>query len=464
MMNTKKFETSRYGKAGMLRTLTAAVLMIAMIAGLTVFVSSGEEAAQAAEKTALEEFIAGWGESYAGVMGVKDYTLDFNSFETGEDFSTIDELQEYWTVNNATADHITKIAESDGNKYLKFEPFSQMYLTDGLTDKYVFSFDMKLPANQGFGAFFRSNGETNINPYFEDDQSGYSILGIGPAGIYVIPNEKSVKVYIKFYDEKKTSDQGGKYINNKSFSFKTKNSFTSDFGRISIADYGTGAKIFVEGELVCTLEFSNLVSGYEELLTEYSYYSTVRVFDANGEEKKAVENALVCADTSVLAFGMRINEGYVDNVVISEYPEAVSKIELSGTPKTSYTVGEKFDAAGAALTVTYESGKTKKVALTEDMLEGFDTSAAGEKTVNIKYESFEQSLTVTVSEKAEEPTAAPTAEPVNTDDGKTADKDKDDDSKKGSNTLPVTIAIIAGAVAVCAAVAVAVIIKKKKHE
>ncbi len=396
-------------------------------------------------------------------MGAKDYTLDFEDCEVGEDFTLNDNLLDYWAVANASADHVTKVAEKNGNKYLDFDPFAQMYLYEGITDKYVFSYDVKQPANQGFGGFFRSSGEVGINPYFEDDQSGFSILGIGPSGIYIIPNEKTVKVYIKVYDEKRSADKNAKYLNNKAISFKTSHNFNSDFGRISIADYGTGAKIFVNGELLCTLEFSDIVSGYDELLTEYNYYSTVKVYDNTGKEKGTVNNALVCADMSVLAFGMRINDGFIDNVTISEYQEAISKIELDGTPKTEYIVGEKFSAAGAAIVVTYESGKTKRIGLTEDMLEGFETETAGEKSVTIKYDSFEQALTVTVSEKAEEPTAAPTdqTEPVVTQESGGNESTNDDNNNKKNNNLVPVIVIIA--VAACAAIAgVVVFLKKKK--
>ena len=449
--------------AALTARIFAIVLAMVMIAGG--IIARAEETlpeGEGAEKTELEQFIADWGESYAGGMGTKDYTIDFDSYELGTDFSTLEDLMENWIIQNATGDYITKVDGTEENKYLAFAPFAQMYLAEGLTDKYVFSADMTLPVNHGFGMFIRSTGETNVNPYFEDDKSGLGILGIGPNGIYITPNGKSLKVYVKYYDEKKSADKEMKYLNNKTVTLKTEQDFSAGFYRISIADYGTGAKIFVEGQLIATLEFSEIVDGYDEMLSEYKFYSNVKVIDNTGKQKAEVKNALVCADSSVLAFGMRINEAYVDNVVISEYQEAITDVSISGTPKTNYTVGDKFDAAGAVIVTTYESGKTKKTAISESMLEGFDTTSAGDKTVKIVFGDKEFELAITVSEPA-----APTDAPVPTDAAATGEKaatskpgdDEKTDEKKDNK--PLVIGLIVGGILIVAIAIVAILLKAK---
>ncbi|MBO4326418.1 MAG: bacterial Ig-like domain-containing protein [Clostridia bacterium] len=441
--------------------LTAAMLaFILMIGG--VFAEEEKTAA-----TELEQFIADWGESYAGAMSAKDYTLDFNSFETGTDFSMIEEIMEDWIANNATGEYITKIAESGGEKYLAFAPFAQMYTAEGITDKYVFSVDLKGPESHGFGIFFRTSGETNINPYFEDDKSGQGIFGIGPNGVCLIPSGKSLKIFVKYYDEKKSADKEMKYINNKTVTVKVNANFNNEFATVSVADYGAGAKIFVNGELVATLEFSELIDSYDEYLSEYKYYSKVAVYDNTGKRKAEVKNALICADTSVLALGMRINEGYADNIVISEYPEAITSVALSGTPKTSYFVGDNFDAAGAAITVTYESGRTKRVALNANMLEGFDTSAEGNKTVTVKYMEQELTFDITVA-RPPEPTEAPKATdaPEKTAEngaapatGEKSNEGGEQDEKK--NNKPLIIGLIIGGVLLAAIAVTAILLKIK---
>ena len=76
-----------------------------------------------------------------------------------------------------------------------------------------------------------------------------------------------------------------------------------------------------------------------------------------------------------------------------------------------YTVGEEF--AGGTLLVIYADGSTKEVALTADMLEGFDTSSVGEKQVTITYAGKTAQIAVTVEAAPQpEPVPEPTPEPV----------------------------------------------------
>ncbi len=440
--------------------MAAATGLAALTAG-----STRVEAAESAEEgktqaTELEQLIADWGEPAVGLGGKTEYTIDFEDYDEGTDFSQLDDLLEDWSINNATGDHITKVASNGTNKYLEFAPFAQMYLSEGITNKYVYSCDFKAPENQGFGIFFRSSDDIGINPFFEDDQSGLGIMGLGPAGVYIIPNGKTVKIYVKYYDERKPSDAGGKYLNNKSISFKSPASFTEDFQRVSIADYGTGAKVFINGALLATLEYSELVDGYDELLSEYKYYSNVKVYDAEGKQKADVKNALVCADFSVLAVGMRINSGEVDNIAITQYEEKIAGVEIDSASKTEYLVGDNY-ASNISLVVTYESGATKKNAVGTEMLEGFDTSAAGEKTVKINYKGFEKELTISVKE-APVPTEAPqpTEAPKPTD----APKNNGGEDDQSGNKKALTVGLIAGGVLIAAIAVVAVLLSLKKKK
>ena len=433
-----------------------ALLVTGCIGGSAVFAA---EEAPADAVTDLDAFISGWGESVAGVLP-KDYRETFDEYEKGADFAEIEALGEYWIIGNATGDHITRVNESKGNKFLKFAPFGQMYLFDGITNKYVFSYDVRQPANQAMGGFFRSSGEVNINPYYEDDRSGFEIMGIGPSGIFLIPHETSVKIYVKYYDESKSADREGKYVNNKLFTIKTEENFTKDFVNVAVADYGTGAKIFINGKLLCTFEFSDIVSGYEELLSECSYYSRVKLTDAGGSELGEVSDALVCADFSVLAFGMRINEGYIDNISVSEYEDPVEKIEIEGTPRSEYAVGDKFESSGAKLVVTFGNGTTKKIDITEDMLEGFDTSSEGQIKYSVNYKGQKVELSAGVS--AEKPTEEPPATADAT--AAATDKPAGDDSngEKKSQNMPLIVGLIIGAVLIVAIIAVLLITKLRK--
>lgn len=64
--------------------------------------------------------------------------------------------------------------------------------------------------------------------------------------------------------------------------------------------------------------------------------------------------------------------------------------------KTAYMVGEAF--AGATLTVNYSDGARKQVDVTEDMISGFDTSVAGNRTVTVSYRGKIATFDITVTE------------------------------------------------------------------
>ena len=89
---------------------------------------------------------------------------------------------------------------------------------------------------------------------------------------------------------------------------------------------------------------------------------------------------------------------------------AVSAVAVTGFD-LDYTVGDEF--AGGTLLVIYADGSTKEVALTADMLEGFDTSSVGEKQVTITYAGKTAQIAVTVEAAPQpEPVPEPTPEPV----------------------------------------------------
>ena len=90
-------------------------------------------------------------------------------------------------------------------------------------------------------------------------------------------------------------------------------------------------------------------------------------------------------------------------------PVTVSAVAVTGFD-LDYTVGDAF--AGGTLLVIYSDGSTKEVALTADMLEGFDTSSVGEKQVTVTYEGKTAQIAVTVEEAPQpEPTPEPEPEP-----------------------------------------------------
>ena len=88
-------------------------------------------------------------------------------------------------------------------------------------------------------------------------------------------------------------------------------------------------------------------------------------------------------------------------------PETVTltSITLTGPDKTSYEIGEELDTTGLTVTAHYSDDSAKEVQ--DYVISGFDSSAAGQKTVHVSYTEEEitkaASFTVTVNEKEPEP-------------------------------------------------------------
>ena len=64
--------------------------------------------------------------------------------------------------------------------------------------------------------------------------------------------------------------------------------------------------------------------------------------------------------------------------------------------KTEYNVGEELDVNGLTVNYSNEYGEVTQVAVTADMVSGFDTSKEGECTVTVTYEGISCTFTVTV--------------------------------------------------------------------
>lgn len=109
-----------------------------------------------------------------------------------------------------------------------------------------------------------------------------------------------------------------------------------------------------------------------------------------------------------------------------------------------YTVGDGFD--GGKLIVIYSDGSTQSVELTADMLSGFDTSTAGEKTVTVSYGGLTATVTIEVSAAAQVP-GDDTAEQPESGSGC--------NSAIGAGLIPAAVAM--------AAIAAAILLKRRAN-
>ncbi len=84
---------------------------------------------------------------------------------------------------------------------------------------------------------------------------------------------------------------------------------------------------------------------------------------------------------------------------------SIKSIELKKMPKVNYIAGEKLDVSGAVVLVTFNDGTTKEVALTVNMISGFDAKKVGEQKLTVTYTVDGVTLTTTFTVKVEKNTA-----------------------------------------------------------
>ena len=85
------------------------------------------------------------------------------------------------------------------------------------------------------------------------------------------------------------------------------------------------------------------------------------------------------------------------NVTVND---KVIGIELTAPTKTKYEIGDELDLAGGKITTIMASGaKGQEIALTDDMVTGFDSKTEGQKELTVTYGEFSEKFTVTVSDE-----------------------------------------------------------------
>lgn len=86
---------------------------------------------------------------------------------------------------------------------------------------------------------------------------------------------------------------------------------------------------------------------------------------------------------------------------VAQYKE-VSEIQLSEKPQTSYALKEVLDAKNGKLLVDFADDTTKEVALTTEMISGYDYNKEGTQTLTITYAGCTTTYEVTVSKAQDE--------------------------------------------------------------
>lgn len=94
------------------------------------------------------------------------------------------------------------------------------------------------------------------------------------------------------------------------------------------------------------------------------------------------------------------------SITVTDY---ISSIALGTGYKSAYFLGETLSVTGMNLTVTFASGATQTVAVTADMVTGFNSATAGANTLTITYEGKTTTAAIEIKNAAPTSIVIPTA-------------------------------------------------------
>ena len=143
-------------------------------------------------------------------------------------------------------------------------------------------------------------------------------------------------------------------------------------------EYKIGEELDLTG-LVVTAHYS---TGDEATVTGYE----VSGFDSSTAGEKTIT---VTYQDKTAAFKVTVKE--TEKPVVT-----LESITVSGPNKTEYKIGDKLDLTGLVVIAHYSDGSYQEV--TDYEVSGFDSAAAGEKTVTVTYQGETVSFKITVKE------------------------------------------------------------------
>ena len=145
-------------------------------------------------------------------------------------------------------------------------------------------------------------------------------------------------------------------------------------------EYEIGDELDLTG-LVVTAHYSD---GNEKVLSAGDY--EVSGFDSSTAGEKTIT---VSYQGKTAAFTVNVKEAEKPVVTLES-------ITISGPTKTEYKIGDKLDLTGLVVIAHYSDGSYQEV--TDYEVSGFDSAAAGEKTVTVTYQGETVSFKITVKE------------------------------------------------------------------
>lgn len=240
-----------------------------------------------------------------------DYEADVNGGAT--------RLSDYFVVDaNAIGDGYVKVEEDGktGNLYLMSHVFTQVYTRESIKDPYQVSFTTyEMQGGFQSGMFFRAPMCGSIAYYEGDGGDPENGTSTGLSGIWLAVYTDRMVVTIKAYD----ADKPNKVVNHR-FSFATPDGANYNDGiMVSILDDGTTASVLLNGELTCTLVFSEETSrGWSQngIDRKIKLFQQITVLDAADAVQGTVEKTFVSAEESTIGWATRVANMKMDDILI----------------------------------------------------------------------------------------------------------------------------------------------------
>ena len=95
-----------------------------------------------------------------------------------------------------------------------------------------------------------------------------------------------------------------------------------------------------------------------------------------------------------------VNADALASKIGGEVKPVCTELNVSGTYKTQYTVGDELNLTGIKLTAKWSDGSTSKVDLKDVTVEGYDKNNADKQTITLSYGAAKAYITVTVAPKS----------------------------------------------------------------
>ena len=148
----------------------------------------------------------------------------------------------------------------------------------------------------------------------------------------------------------------------------------------------------------------------------YTYSSNISVsknyYLANGASSSIGATSLTAAQMTLSSVyvGFDFTNTWVQNSA-AEYPypqlsanpqdlRVIEAVTLSSAPtKTEYAFGEELDLTGAEITVTIQNSDDQVIAVSNDMVSGYDATTPGVQTITVTYKGRTVTFEVVVNEK-----------------------------------------------------------------